>query len=46
MNTNYAVSLDHIVLLHTAKSPFMCSDLSRSALLSHTKNIAAYEPVT
>jgi hypothetical protein len=35
MNTNHAVSLDHIVLLHTAKYRFMCSDLSRSALLSH-----------
>jgi hypothetical protein len=36
MNTNHAVSLDHIVLLHTAIYRFMCSDLSRSALLSRT----------
>jgi hypothetical protein len=36
MNTNHAVSLDHIVLLHTAKYRFTCSDLSLPALLSHT----------
>jgi hypothetical protein len=36
MNTYHAVSLDRIVLLHTPKYRFMCSDFSRSALLSHT----------
>ena len=36
MNTNQTISLDHIVLLHTEKYRFMCSDLSRSTLLSHT----------
>jgi hypothetical protein len=36
MNTNHAVSLDHTVLTHTEKYRFVCSDLSRSALLSHT----------
>jgi len=36
MNTNHAFSLDHTVLLHTAIYRFMCSDLSRSTLLSHT----------
>jgi len=36
MNTNHAVSLDHIVLTQNAKYRFVCSVLSRSALLSHT----------